>query len=213
MIDHDPNKIRSLHRHLRNHLPSEPELRVKAIESLLVEKGLIDPTAIDAWVEVFSDEIGPKRGASVVAKAWVDDEFRKLLLNDATAAIERMGYEAATTSHVMVVENDERTHNLIVCTLCSCYPMALLGIPPNWYKSAPYRSRAVRDPCGVLEEFGVRLPDGVRVQVWDSTAEIRYFVLPQRPEGTLDWSEERLAAIVTRNSMIGTQRDLLPLKG
>ena len=208
MTDRDPDTIATLHRAMHSHLPAEPELRVMAIESLLVEKGLVDPEAIDAWVEVFSEEIGPMRGASVVARAWVDADFRRLLLDDAPEAVRRMGYETATTAHLTVVENDARTHHLIVCTLCSCYPMALLGLPPRWYKSAAYRSRAVRDPRGVLAEFGVSLPEEVAVRVWDSTAEIRYFVLPQRPPGTEGWSEERLAAIVTRNSMIGADREL-----
>ena len=210
MTDHDPGKIRKLHQELHSHLPPEPELRLKAIESLLVEKGLVNPEAIDAWVDVFSEEIGPKRGAAVVAKAWLDETFRQLLLTNAPEAIRQMGFETATTTHVIVVENDEHTHNLIVCTLCSCYPLALLGLPPTWYKSAAYRSRAVRDPRGVLAEFGVSLPPLVAVKVWDSTAEIRYFVLPQRPLGTEGWSAERLAGLVTRNSMIGTERDLAP---
>ena len=205
---HNPEKIRGLHRLLSSHLPSEPELRVKVIESLLVDKGMVDPEAIDAWVEVFADEIGPKRGAAVVAKAWTNADFRELLLQDAPDAIRQMGFETATTSHVIVVENNASTHNLIVCTLCSCYPMALLGLPPSWYKSASYRSRAIRDPRSVLREFGVILPSEVAVRIWDSTAEIRYFVLPQRPPETDDWSEEQLRRIVTRNSMIGTERVL-----
>ena len=213
MAARDPETIATLHRAMHSHLPAEPELRVMAIESLLIEKGLVDPEAIDAWVEVFSEEIGPMRGASVVAKAWADADFRTLLLDDAPAAVRRMGYETATTAHLIVVENDARTHNLIVCTLCSCYPMALLGLPPRWYKSAAYRSRAVRDPRGVLGEFGVSLPEDIAVRVWDSTAEIRYFVLPQRPPGTEGWNEERLAALVTRDSMIGTDRDLSPRVG
>ena len=208
MAEHDRDTIGRLHRALHSHLPPEPELRIMAIESLLAEKGLVDPEAIDAWIEVFSEEVGPMRGAKVVARAWVDADFRRLLLQDAAEAVRRMGYETATTAHLIVVENDTRTHHLIVCTLCSCYPMALLGLPPGWYKAAAYRSRAVRDPRGVLEEFGVSLPEEVAVKVWDSTAEVRYFVLPQRPPGTEGWSEEGLAAIVTRNAMIGTERDL-----
>jgi nitrile hydratase len=178
---------------------------VKALESLLVEKGMVNPKTVDAWIEVYSDEIGPKRGAQVVARAWVDPQFKARLLENGAAAVRELGLEG---NHLQVVENTADTHNIVVCTLCSCYPIWLLGIPPNWYKTAAYRARAVREPRGVLEEFGVSLTDEIQVLVWDSTAELRYLVLPQRPQGTEDWEESRLARVVTRNSMIGTERDL-----
>ena len=206
--------VAQIHRELHDHLPSDPALRVKTLESLLVEKGLVDPRAIDTWVELYSEEIGPKRGAAVVAKAWVDPAFRARLLADATAAIDELGYLGNATGHLKAVENTPEIHNLVVCTLCSCYPFSILGIAPNWYKTAAYRARAVRDPRGVLAEFGVTIDDEVEVRVWDSTAELRYLVVPQRPAGTDGWGEARLAAIVSRNSMIGTERDLsLAVKG
>jgi nitrile hydratase len=208
MTDFDAEKVSGIHRELHSHLPSESALRVKALETLLVEKGLVNSKTIDAWVEAYSEEIGPKRGARVVAKAWVDPEYRKRLLADAPAAIDELGYLGKATAHLKVVENTDRIHNLVVCTLCSCYPFSILGIAPAWYKAAAYRSRAVRDPRGVLAEFGVDVGDEVEVRVWDSTAELRYLVLPQRPAGTEGLSEEELAALVTRNSMIGTDRDL-----
>mgnify|MGYP000751902143 CR=1 FL=1 len=197
-----------VHRELHAHLPPDPALRVKAMESLLVEKGMIDPDTVDAWVEAYSEVIGPKCGARIVARAWTDPDFKAHLLENGTEAIKGMDGVGWAVAHLRVVENTDTTHNLVVCTLCSCYPHAILGPPPNWYKMAAYRSRAVRDPRGVLEEFGVTLPSGVDLQVWDSTSELRYLVLPQRPAGTEDWDEDRLASIVTRNSMIGTQRDL-----
>jgi nitrile hydratase subunit alpha len=209
MTSHDDKEMQKIHAHLHAHLPSSAALRTTAIESLLIEKGLVDPAAIDAWIDVFSDEVGPKRGAAVVAKAWCDPAFRDALLADATSTINAMGFETATTAHLTVIENTPDVHNLIVCTLCSCYPLALLGLPPSWYKLAAYRSRAVSAPRAVLAEFGVVLNDTVQVNVWDSTAEVRYFILPQRPAGTDGWSEEKLASIVTRNAMIGTQRQLL----
>lgn len=208
MKKHSSTEIQSIHRHLHSHLPSEPALRIKALESLLVEKGLVDSKAIDAWIETFSEDVGPKRGAAVVAKAWTNAAFRSRLLADASTVINEFGFETATTAHLQVVENTSDIHNLIVCTLCSCYPLALLGLPPSWYKSAAYRSRAIQDPRSILLEFGVKLSTEVRVTVWDSTAEIRYLVLPQRPPSTEGWSEEKLAGIVTRNSMIGTERSL-----
>lgn len=208
MTTFDPDKVARIHRHLHSHLPSEPALRVKALESLLVEKGLVDPRSIDAWIEAYSEEIGPKRGARVVARAWTDPEYKARLLDDATAAIEEFGFSGNATGHLIAVENTATVHNLVVCTLCSCYPFSLLGVAPNWYKTAAYRSRAVRDPRGVLAEFGVSLSENVDVQVWDSTAEVRYLVLPQRPDSTDGYTEEQLSAIVTRNAMIGTQRDL-----
>ena len=208
MSDYDSEKVAEIHRHLHSHLPSEPALRVKALESLLVEKGLVDSRTIDAWVEAYSEEIGPKRGARVVARSWVDPEFRARLLDDATAAIEEFGFEGNATGHLKAVENSDSVHNLVVCTLCSCYPFSILGIAPNWYKTAAYRSRAVREPREVLNEFGVELSDSIEVRVWDSTAELRYMVLPQQPAGTENRDEEALAALVTRNSMVGTDRDL-----
>ena len=195
-------------------MPSEPALRVKALESLMVEKGLVDPGAIDAWLEVFRDQVGPKLGARVVARAWTDAAYKTRLLADGTAAIKELGIEGWAVGHLKVVENTDRVHNLVVCTLCSCYPIAVLGLPPSWYKKAAYRSRAVREPRAVLAEFGVDLPDDVVVNVWDSTAELRYLVLPQRPGGTEGWADEDLAALVTRNGMIGAERELpMPTTG
>lgn len=210
MTSFDPDAVSKIHRHLHSHLPSESALRVKALESLLVEKGLVDSTTIDAWVEAYSEEVGPKRGALVVAKAWADPGFKSRLMQDAVSAIDELGYLGKATAHLKVVENTATIHNLVVCTLCSCYPFSILGIAPNWYKTAAYRSRAVRDPRGVLEEFGVDLDDDIEVRVWDSTAELRYLVLPQRPEATQGFSEAALAKLVTRNSMIGTHRALSP---
>lgn len=208
MTDHESGAIQRIHRELHSHLPSEPALRVKALESLLVEKGMVDSGAVDAWIEVYAEEIGPKRGAQVVARAWADLAFKQRLLVDGAAATRELGFEGWASAHLKVVENTPAIHNLVVCTLCSCYPHSVLGIPPNWYKTAAYRARAVRDPRGVLAEFGVSLLEEVEVRVWDSTAELRYLVLPERPPGTEGWDRERLARIVTRNSMIGTERDL-----
>jgi len=210
MASHDSGRVAQIHRDLHSHLPSEPALRVKALESLLVEKGLLDPAAVDAWVEAYSEEIGPKRGARVVARAWCDPGFKARLLEDAGKAVAELGFEGGNSTHLRAVENTPEVHNLVVCTLCSCYPSSLLGMPPNWYKMAAYRSRAVRDSRGVLAEFGVRLPDEVEVRVWDSTSELRYLVLPERPAGTGDWDEARLAGLVTRDSMIGTGLPLSP---
>ncbi len=193
-----------------SHLPSEPALRVKALESLLVDKGLVDPAALDALIDTYETKIGPKNGAKVVARSWVDPEFRRWLLEDATAAIASLGFTGRQGEHMVAVENTPEVQNLVVCTLCSCYPWPTLGIPPVWYKSEAYRSRAVIDPRGVLAEFGVHLPEEVAVKVWDSTAEIRYLVIPQRPSHTDGMTEEMLADLVTRNSMIGTERDLSP---
>jgi nitrile hydratase subunit alpha len=179
-------------------------LRVRALESLLVEKGYVDPAALDLLIETYETKVGPRNGAKVVAKAWSDPDYRRWLLEDATAAIASLGYQGRQGEHMIVLENTPSVHNLVVCTLCSCYPWPVLGLPPVWYKSPPYRSRAVIDPRGVLAEFGVRLPEDVEVRIWDSTAEIRYLVLPIRPEGTDGWNEEALAALVTRDSMIGT---------
>jgi nitrile hydratase subunit alpha len=173
---------------------------------LLVEKGFVDPAALDALVDAYENKIGPRNGAKVVARAWVDPEYKKRLLHDATAAIAELGYSGHQGEHMAAVENTTKVHNLIVCTLCSCYPLPVLGLPPVWYKSAPYRSRAVIDPRGVLVEFGVELSKDVEIRVWDSTAEIRYLVVPERPAGTENLSEDQLAALVTRDSMIGTAK-------
>ena len=185
-------------------LPPEPALRVKALETILAEKGLVDPAALDAIIDLYAHEIGPQIGASLVAKAWVDDGFRAGLLADADTVITQLGHGGRQGEHVVVVENSPDTHNMVVCTLCSCYPWPLLGIPPGWYKSDAYRARAVREPRAILAEFGVTLADGTNVRVWDSTAEIRYLVLPMRPPGTDGMDEAALAALVTRDSMIGT---------
>ena len=193
------------HDHDHTEPPSELELRVKALESLLVDKGLVDPAAVDALVDVYETQVGPHNGAQVVARAWSDPAYKAWLLEDATAAIASMGFGGRQSEHLRVAENSAEVHNLVVCTLCSCYPWGLLGLPPVWYKSAPYRSRAVADPRGVLREFGTELADDVEVRVWDSTAEVRYLVLPQRPEGADDMSEAELAALVTRNAMIGVE--------
>jgi nitrile hydratase subunit alpha len=188
--------------HADNHL-SEMDLRVRALESLLVEKGYVDAGAIDAIVETYETRIGPRNGAAVVARAWSDPAFREWLLRDATAAIASLGFTGRQGEHMIAVENTAQEHNLVVCTLCSCYPWSVLGLPPTWYKSPPYRSRAVIDPRGVLAEFGLKLPPSTRIRVWDSTAEVRYLVVPRRPEATEGLSEEALAALVTRDSMIG----------
>ena len=183
---------------------SETALRVRALESLLTEKGYIDPAALDVIVDTYENQVGPRNGAQVVAKAWSDPEFLTWLRTDATAAVNSLGFEGRQTEHMKVVENTDNVHHMIVCTLCSCYPWHVLGLPPVWYKSAPYRSRAVMDPRGVLADFGVTLDDDVSIQVWDSTAELRYLVIPKRPEGTDGVSEADLADLVTRDSMIGT---------
>ena len=213
MPEYDAKKVTEIHQHLHSHLPSDSALRVKALESLLVDKGLIDPRTIDAWVEAYTEEIGPKRGAHVVARAWSDPDYKQWLMKDAPAAIDKLGYLGNATAHLKVVENTDSIHNLVVCTLCSCYPFSILGVAPAWYKAAAYRSRAVRDPRGVLAEFGVVIDDKIEVRVWDSTAELRYLVLPQRPAGSDDLSEGELAGLVTRNSMIGTDRDLTAKTG
>jgi len=205
----DAKEVAHIHEQLHSHLPSESALRVKALETLLVEKGLVNPQTIDAWVEAYSEEIGPKRGAHIVARSWLDPEYRQRLLQDAPAAIDELGYLGKATAHLKVVENTEDVHNLVVCTLCSCYPFSILGIAPAWYKAAAYRSRAVRDPRGVLAEFGVDIGDEVEIRVWDSTAELRYLVLPQCPPGAEDMSEDALTELVSRNSMIGTDRNLV----
>ena len=192
------------HDHPHSLLPPDPALRVKALETLLTQKGLIDPAALDVIIDTYENKIGPKNGAHVVAKAWTDAGFRDALLKDATAVVSDLGYYGRQGEHMVVVENTALQHNMVVCTLCSCYPWPLLGIPPGWYKSDAYRARAVREPRKVLTEFGVTLPDETSVRVWDSTAEVRYLVLPMRPAGTEGMSEEDLMALVTRDSMIGT---------
>ena len=190
--------------HPHSLLPSDPALRVKALESLLVEKGLVDPAALDAIIETYEHKIGPQNGAAVVARAWREPKFRTALFTDATAAVSEMGFYGRQGEHIVALENTDRQHNLVVCTLCSCYPWPLLGIPPGWYKSDAYRARAVREPRKVLAEFGLELARDVALKTWDSTAEIRYLVIPQQPEGTQGWSVEALAALVTRDAMIGT---------
>lgn len=190
--------------HPHSLLPSDPALRVKALESLLIEKGLVDPAALDAIIETYEHKIGPQNGAAVVARAWREPKFRTALFTDATAAVAQMGFYGRQGEHIVALENTERQHNLVVCTLCSCYPWPLLGIPPGWYKSNAYRARAVREPRKVLAEFGLELARDVALKTWDSTAEIRYLVIPQQPAGTQGWSAEALAALVTRDAMIGT---------
>lgn len=185
--------------------PSELTLKVKALESLLVEKGLVNPETLDEIVETYESQVGPRNGAHVVAKAWADEEFKSALMNDATDAVASLGYAGRQGEHLKVVENTADTHNLVVCTLCSCYPWTVLGLPPVWYKSAPYRARAVSEPRKVLAEFGTELPESTKIKVWDSTSEMRYLVLPMRPEGTDGWSEEQLQELVSRNSMIGVE--------
>src|SRR6516162_486491 len=199
--------------HLHQEVPSDMALRVKSIESLLVEKGLIDRAAIDAIVDTYENKVGPRNGARVVARAWVDPAFKQRLLANGTAAIAEIGYSGEQGQDITVVENTPKVHNLIVCTLCSCYPWPVLGLPPVWYKSAPYRSRAVIDPRGVLRELGTELPSDVEVRVWDSTSEERYMVLPERPAGTETLGEEALAALVTRDAMIGVAKVNLPHVG
>ncbi|WP_428925975.1 nitrile hydratase subunit alpha [Marinibacterium sp. SX1] len=192
------------HDHPHALLPPDPALRVRALETLLTRKGLIDPAALDAIVDTYENRIGPRNGAAVVARAWCDPGFRAALLADATAAVTDMGFFGRQGEHVVAVENTPEVHNMVVCTLCSCYPWPLLGVPPAWYKSDAYRARAVREPRKVLAEFGVTLPEGTAVRVWDSTAEVRYLVLPMRPPGTEGLDQEALAGLVSRDSMIGT---------
>src|SRR5689334_8041304 len=201
--DHD-------HEHEHQAVPSDPALRVKALESLLVEKGLVDRAALDVLIDSYENKIGPRNGARVVARAWTDPAYKQRLLADATAAIAELGFTGMQGEHMVAVENTPTVHNVIVCTLCSCYPWPVLGLPPVWYKSAPYRSKAVIDPRGLLREFGVDVCENVEVRVWDSTAEIRYLVLPELPAGTEHLDEDALAAMVTRDSMIGTGKVAAP---
>jgi nitrile hydratase len=203
------------HRHDHDHGDhgsevSEMQLRVRALESILTEKGYVDPKALDFIVDAYETKIGPHIGAGIVAKAWADPEFKRRLLDDATAAVAALGVASGRAVHLVAVENTSARHNVVVCTLCSCYPWEVLGLPPVWYKSAPYRSRAVIDPRGVLADFGMTLPAEIEIRVWDSTAETRFIVVPMRPAGTEGWSEDKLAALVTRDSMIGTGLALTP---
>lgn len=199
------------HEHDHDHSELSPmDLRVRALETVLAQKGYVDPAALDVLIDTYQTQVGPRNGARVVAKAWTDPAFRAWLLRDATAAIASLGYSGRQGEHMVVVENTPSRHHLVVCTLCSCYPWPVLGLPPVWYKSAPYRSRAVREPRRVLQEFGTLLPEGTEIRVWDSTAEVRYLVLPMRPAGTEGLSEDALAALVTRDSMIGTGLPLTP---
>ena len=215
--DHDPHDHHHDHEHGHDHDHdhdhselSDVALRVRALETVLAEKGLIDPAALDVIVDMYETRVGPRNGARVVARAWSNPAFKARLLEDGAKAISELDYGGRGGEHIAVVENTTATHNMVVCTLCSCYPWPVLGLPPIWYKSAPYRSRAVIDPRGVLADFGVSLPDDVNISVWDSTSEMRYLVLPMRPAGTDGWSEEQLADLVTRDSMIGVGLPLTP---
>ncbi|HKS95442.1 MAG TPA: nitrile hydratase subunit alpha [Terriglobia bacterium] len=201
------------HEHSHQAVPSDPTLRVKALESLLVEKGVVDRAALDALVDAYEHKIGPRNGARVVARAWVDPAYKQRLLADADAAIAELGYGGQQGEHMIVVENKPQVHNLVVCTLCSCYPWPVLGLPPVWYKSSAYRSRAVIDPRGVIREFGLELSKDTEVRVWDSTAEVRYLVLPERPAGTESLNEEELAALITRDAMVGVTKVAAPSGG
>ena len=199
------------HDHSHGHSElGEMDLRVRALESVLTQKGYIDPAALDVLIDTYQTRVGPRNGARVVARAWVDPAFRQWLLADATAAIASLGYTGRQGEHMVAVENTDELHHMVVCTLCSCYPWPVLGLPPTWYKSAPYRSRVVKDPRGVLADFGTTLPEATRIRVWDSTAEVRYLVIPQRPAGTESLGEDELAALVSRDSMIGTRLVELP---
>jgi len=201
MSDHDHSNDEPLPHH--SHGPTEIEQRVKNLEALLIEKGLVDPVAMEVLVDTYENKVGPRNGAQVVARAWVDSDYKQRLLKNSTAAILELGYRGRQGEHMQVVENTDKVNNMVVCTLCSCYPWPVLGLPPTWYKSSEYRARAVSEPRKVLQEFGVDLDDEIEVRVWDSTAEIRYLVLPQRPEGTENLSQDELAELVTRDSMIG----------
>lgn len=198
------------HEHPHSLLPPEPALRVKALETILTQKGLVDPAALDEIIDIYETKIGPRNGARVVAKAWMDPDFKAALLADATAVVSELGYYGRQGEHMVAVENTDDVHNMVVCTLCSCYPWPLLGIPPTWYKSDAYRARSVREPRKVLADFGVELPADTAVRVWDSTAEIRYLVIPQRPAGTDGMDEAALMALITRDSMIGTGLAIAP---
>ena len=202
--DHEHDHHDHHHDHEHGSELSDTQLRVRALETILTEKGYVEPAALDAIVEAYETKVGPHSGASVIAKAWVDPEFKKALLADASEAVATLGHISRVGDHLVAVENTPKTHNMIVCTLCSCYPWEMLGLPPVWYKAAPYRSRAVKDPRGVLNDFGVTLPKDTEIRVWDSTAETRFLVVPMRPAGTEGWSEDQLTEVVTRDRMIGT---------
>jgi nitrile hydratase len=206
---HDHNDHDHHHEHDHSEL-SEMQVRVRALETILIEKGYVEQAALDEIVEAYQTRIGPRNGARVVAKAWTDPAFRQALLDDATKAVNALGEVSPVGAHLVAVENTPRRHNMVVCTLCSCYPWEMLGLPPVWYKSAPYRSRAVKDPRGVLADFGVTLANDTEIRVWDSTAETRFLVIPMRPEGTEGWTEDQLAELVTRDSMIGTGLAIAP---
>jgi nitrile hydratase len=207
--DHDRPHGHDHHHDGGSHL-DDMEVRVRALETLLTEKGYVDPAALDVFIETYETKIGPRNGAAVIAKAWAEPEYRRWLVQDATAAIASLGFTGRQGEHMVAVENTPDTHNIVVCTLCSCYPWTVLGLPPVWYKAPAYRSRAIIDPRGVLADFGVSLPETTAIRVWDSTAEIRYLVVPLRPAGTENWPQERLAALVTRDCMIGTGLPLPP---
>ncbi len=202
--------LEAMSEHRHSALPSDTALRVKALESLLIEKGLVDPAALDVLIDTYENKVGPRNGAAVVARAWSDPEYKARLLADGSAASAELGLTGRQGEHMVVVENAPRVHNMVVCTLCSCYPWTVLGLPPVWYKAASHRARVVKEPRGVLSDFGVELAEDVEIRVWDSTSEIRYLVLPERPPGTEGLSEVELAALVTRNSMIGTGLALTP---
>lgn len=208
--DHTQEHHEHGHGHGEGSELSDVALRVKALESLLIERGYVDPGALDTLIETYENKVGPRNGARVVARSWTDPDYRQRLMTDATAAIAELGFTGRQGEHMVAVANTPSVHNMVVCTLCSCYPWPVLGLPPVWYKSPPYRARAVADPKGVLEDFGVDLADTTEVRVWDSTAEIRYLVIPMRPEGTNGFDQEQLAALVTRDSMIGTGLALVP---
>jgi nitrile hydratase len=210
MSSNDLHSQNHEHDHDHSVVPGDAALRVKALESLMVEKGLVDPAALDAIVDYYEHKVGPRNGARVVARAWTDPAYKARLLTDATAAIAELGYSGSQGEHMVVVENTTAVHNLVVCTLCSCYPWPVLGLPPAWYKSAAYRARSVIEPRAVMAEFGLELPENVEVRVWDSTAEVRYMVLPERPPGTETMAEDELAALVSRDSMIGTTKVAAP---
>ncbi len=213
MGSYDSDKIAHIHDELHSHLPSEPALRVKSLEGLLVEKGLLKADAVDKWLDNLAEKIGPKNGARVIARSWVDAEFEATLRKNGLEAFKQMGLADVDVYELKAVFNSDMVHNLVVCTLCSCYPLRLIGMSPSWYKSNEYRARAVRDPRGVLDDFGVKPSADVELRVWDSTSERRYIVVPQRPAGTEGWSEDQLAKLVTRDAMIGTDRDLRPVGG
>lgn len=211
MTARDTKRIIEIQQQLHEHLPSDPALRVKALESLLVEKKLLSSESVDRWIELYSEEIGPRNGAKVVARAWCEPDFKQRLLSNATEAIAEMGFLGMLGSDMVAVENTSERHNVVVCTLCSCYPWPILGLPPTWYKSHDYRSRVVRQPREVLREFGLELSEDIEIRVWDSTSDIRYLVLPERPAGTDHLNQDQLAALVTRNAMIGTERVAAPI--